>query len=127
MRYLINKSHKLRDDHGLWSTPDPYSRCKVSEEELSVALEYFTKDELGCSRQSPKQRDVIHVLLNEKKQYMSKHFMTRSIREPFRVFKNAHPETKIGLTKFHSLRPRWVKCAPQREVCVCIYCANFKL
>lgn len=126
-RYLINKSRKLRDDHGVWSIPDPYSRCKVSEEELSVALEYFTKDELGCSRQSPNQRDVIFALLNDKKQYMSKSFMTRSIRESFRVFKNAHAETKIGLTKFHSLRPRWVKCAPQREVCVCIDCAKFKL
>ncbi|KAG0426467.1 hypothetical protein HPB47_026442, partial [Ixodes persulcatus] len=27
-RYLINKSRKLRDDHGVWSIPDPYSRCK---------------------------------------------------------------------------------------------------
>ncbi|KAG0435898.1 hypothetical protein HPB47_018255 [Ixodes persulcatus] len=27
-RYLINKSRKLRDDHGVWSTPHPYSRCK---------------------------------------------------------------------------------------------------
>ncbi|KAG0413543.1 hypothetical protein HPB47_009312, partial [Ixodes persulcatus] len=49
--YLISKSRKLKEHYGVWYEPDPYTRCKVSPENVSAALEYFTKDELQCSRQ----------------------------------------------------------------------------
>ncbi|KAG0419472.1 hypothetical protein HPB47_004088, partial [Ixodes persulcatus] len=28
--YIINRSRKLRDDHGVWYVPDPYTRCKMT-------------------------------------------------------------------------------------------------
>ncbi|KAG0421202.1 hypothetical protein HPB47_002901 [Ixodes persulcatus] len=65
--YLISKSRKLKENHGVWYEPDPYTRCKVSPENVSAALEYFTKDELQCSRQSPNKKDVISVMLNGEK------------------------------------------------------------
>lgn len=53
--------------------------------------------------------------------------MTRSIRETYKEFKAANPESKMGLTKFYSLRPKWVKKHPVHEECVCVCCANFIL
>ncbi|CAN7942874.1 unnamed protein product [Ixodes hexagonus] len=53
--------------------------------------------------------------------------MTRSIRETFRLFEAAHPDTAIGVTKFYSLRPKWVVYSSWHEVCVCTYGANIKL
>lgn len=53
--------------------------------------------------------------------------MTRCIRETCRMFKEAHPDTAIGQTKFYSLRPKCVMPTPTQEVCVCVYCANVKL
>ncbi|KAG0420572.1 hypothetical protein HPB47_003423, partial [Ixodes persulcatus] len=53
-----------KEKHGVWYEPDPHTRCKVSPENLSAALEYFTKDELQCSRQGPNQKDVISVMLH---------------------------------------------------------------
>ncbi|KAG0414313.1 hypothetical protein HPB47_008510 [Ixodes persulcatus] len=55
---------KGKKKHGMWYKPDPYTRCKVSPENVSAALEYFTKDELQCSGQGSNQKDVISVMLD---------------------------------------------------------------
>ena len=90
-------------------------------------MKYYTEDELNCTQQSPNKKDVIAITSNGQKEYISKRLMTRSIRETFRLFKAAHPDTGIGLTKFSSLRPKRVVCTAPHEVCVCTYCANAKL
>ncbi|KAG0431387.1 hypothetical protein HPB47_021829 [Ixodes persulcatus] len=101
--YIINRSRMLREDHGVWYVPDPYTRCKMSPENISAAVEYYIKDEQECYRQSPNQKDVISVVLYGQKTLKPKRFMTRSIREAFRVYKSDHPDSGIGLTKFYSL------------------------
>jgi hypothetical protein len=43
------------------------------------------------------------------------------------TFKNAHPNVKIGLLKFCSLRPKWCKLdgsSGTHSDCVCIYYQN---
>ncbi|XP_077562549.1 uncharacterized protein LOC144178508 [Haemaphysalis longicornis] len=35
--YLINKSRKLREKHGVWYQPDPYTRQRVSQDCISTA------------------------------------------------------------------------------------------
>ncbi|KAH7936798.1 hypothetical protein HPB49_004752 [Dermacentor silvarum] len=125
--YEINKSRKLKENHGVWYRPDPFTRHKVSPECVSAAREYYTKDELECSRQSPNRKDVLSVTIDGEKVLVTKRFMTRSIREAFRIYKDDHPDSGIGLSKFYTLRPRWVKCYPQHDVCVCVICANYKL
>ncbi|KAG0423849.1 hypothetical protein HPB47_000397 [Ixodes persulcatus] len=77
------KKHKRgKEKHGVWYEPYPYTRCKVGPEDVSAALEYFTKDKLQCSRQGLNQ-DVIFVMLDGEKMFVSKRFLTRSIREAF--------------------------------------------
>lgn len=126
-RHLIQKARKNQETLGVWSMPDPYTRARLSQEDVQAALDYYTKDELNCSQQSPNKKDVIGIISKGQKEYVSKRFMTRSIRETFRLFKAAHPDTAIGLTKFYSLRPKWVQYTSWHEVCVCTYCANIKL
>ncbi|KAG0423659.1 hypothetical protein HPB47_000572 [Ixodes persulcatus] len=55
-RDLATKSRTGKEKHGEWYEPDPHTRCKVSPENLSAALEYFTKDELQCSAKVPTRR-----------------------------------------------------------------------
>lgn len=126
-RYMIRKAQNLRGMNGVWSATDPYTRSRLSPSDVQAALEYYTKDELGCSRQSPNRKDVVSVVINGTREYVSKRFMTRSIRETYNVYKEAHPGVRMGLSKFYSLRPKWVLYAPQHEVCVCVYCANAEL
>ncbi|KAM7292195.1 uncharacterized protein ISCGN_025437 [Ixodes scapularis] len=60
-------------------------------------------------------------------QAVVKRYMTRSIREAYKLFKKANPDSKLGLTKFYSLRPKWVKLNPDQTVCACVCCTNFDL
>ncbi|CAN7939222.1 unnamed protein product, partial [Ixodes hexagonus] len=126
-RYLLRRARHYEAKLGVWAIPDPYTRRRVSEEELQPAMDYYTKDELNCTQQSPNKKDVVGVMVDGTRQYIARRVMTRSIRETYRVFKTAHRDTAIGLTKFHSLKPKWVVHVPSHEVCVCVYCANMKL
>ncbi|KAG0425705.1 hypothetical protein HPB47_027134 [Ixodes persulcatus] len=36
--YIINRSRKLREDHGVWYVPDPYTRCKKDDIQDGCAL-----------------------------------------------------------------------------------------
>ncbi|KAH7964923.1 hypothetical protein HPB49_002558 [Dermacentor silvarum] len=125
--YQIKKSRKNKENHGVWYRPDPFTRYKVSPECASAAREYYTKDELECSRQSPNRKDVLSVTIDGEKVLVIKRFVTRSITEAFHLYKDDHPDSGLGLSKFYTLRPRWVKYYPQHDACVCVICANYKL
>lgn len=126
-KHAILKARKIAAEQGVWSLLEPYCREKLSEADTNKILEYYTKDELDCSRQSPNKKDVVRVRIDGKAEFISKRFMTRSLRETYSVYKLANPLSAVGLTKFISLRPEWVKCSPHREGCVWAYCANFEL
>ncbi|XP_064472032.1 uncharacterized protein LOC135386185 [Ornithodoros turicata] len=126
-KYVIEKSKSLKGKQGVWAMPDKYGGHPVSENDVQVALRYYLEDEKDCSVQSPNKKDVIHVTRDGKRVAVAKRFMTRSIRETFSLLKSAHPDINIGLTKFYTLRPKWVRTDPRPEQCVCLYCANFDL
>lgn len=127
-KYLITKARKLQGELGVWSSPESYeTRNQTSAEDVDNALEYYTNDDLDCTVQSPRSRDVIMLHQGGQKRLVAKRYMTRTIREAYRLFKSAHPDSKLGLTKFYSLRPKWVSTSPYREECVCSYCANFSI
>lgn len=56
-----------------------------------------------------------------------KRFLTRSIKDMYNILVETNPMVKIGKSKFYSLRLKWVIIDSPREVCVCIYCANYEL
>lgn len=127
-RYLIKKARKLMSDEGVWARPEQYNKRNVSEEYIQLALEYYTKDELRCSVKSPRPCDVVTIRdENGEKRPDAKRYVTRSIHKAYRVFREDNPDIKVGLSKFYSLRPRFVTVSPYREECVCRYCANCDL
>lgn len=67
---------------------------RLSHEDVQAAMNYYTKDELKCSQQSPNKKEVIGFISKRQKLYVSKRFMNRSIRKTFRLFKKK-PENKI--------------------------------
>ena len=71
--------------------------------------------------------DVITVKINDKKEKKVKRFLTRSLKATYEKFKNDYPELRIGKSKFYSLQPKYVLLSPIKEVCLCIYCANYDL
>uniref|UniRef100_UPI00292F4211 hypothetical protein n=1 Tax=Bradyrhizobium sp. 33ap4 TaxID=3061630 RepID=UPI00292F4211 len=88
---------------------------------------YYLEDDMDCSVRSPNKKDVIHVLKDGERVAVTKRFMTRSIRETFNLFSGANSGVKMGITKFYTLRPKWVHTVPHQQQCACSYCANFDL
>lgn len=125
--HALDKSRKMKKEMGVWAAADPYEGHPLDEEDIGLALSYYTSDATDCTRQSPNKKDVVRVFSDGQEVFVTKRFLTRSIRETYGEFKAAHPESKIGLTKFYSLRPKWVKKRPVHEECVCVCCANFSL
>lgn len=126
-KHLIDRARKLRAEAGVYARPDPYAGHGLKEEDVALAVRYYTDDDLDCSVQSPEKRDVVSVYIEGNKVHRTKRYMTRTIRETYKIFRDAHPDATVGPSKFYSLRPKWVKCTPYREECLCIYCANFTL
>ncbi|KAM7281283.1 hypothetical protein ISCGN_006183, partial [Ixodes scapularis] len=125
--YMIDQTRKLKRKGGVWATPDAYMGKKANAEDVRVALEYYRRDDLACSIPSPNKKDVVKAMINDNKTKVVKRLMTRSIKEAYRLFRKDHPHRELGISKFNSLRPKWVKKSPEHEVCACIYCVNFQL
>lgn len=126
-KYLIDKARKLKASDGVWSIPDAYTGHSLEENDITTALRYYLDDEMDCSIQSPNKKDVVHVVKDGKREAVVKRFMTRTVRETYNVFRNNHPEVRLGMTKFYNLRPKYVRITPHQFQCVCTYCANFEL
>lgn len=125
--YMIDKARMLVKTKGIYSKPDVYTGHPLDEKSTEIAMEYFLNDDFNCTRQSPNKSDVVIVKENGKKEKKVKRFLTRSLKEAYKLFKQEHPEIKMGITKFYTLRPKFVMLSPCKDVCLCIYCANFDL
>src|SRR5258705_694993 len=125
--FMVDKARKLVKEGGVWCQPDPYVGHKGSDEDIRRARDYYLEDHLDCSRQSPNKKDMVGVLECGKRIKKVKRYMTRTIQETYRMFKDSYPDILVGHSKFYSLRPKWVTYHPERNVCVCVYCANMQL
>lgn len=125
--YMITQARILSLQKGNYAIPDIFSGHPVPETTLNVAMQYYLDDDFNCSRQSPNKKDTRNVIENGVSVKKVKRFMTRTIKETYQLFKENNPDLKLGLTKFYSLKPKWVLPCPSQEVCLCIYCSNFDL
>lgn len=66
-RYMIRKSRTYKENHAVWSGPDPYTRKRVNQKCLEASLDYYTEDEFNFSQTTPNKKDVVHVILDGKK------------------------------------------------------------
>ena len=100
---------------------------KVSVATITKVQEFFCKDYV--SRQAPGKKDFVIKRQSGKKDYLQKRHMMFSLKEAHSLFQKEHPEVKIGLSKFSSLRPVNVLLSSDtpRNVCLCQYHENIRL
>ena len=126
-KYMVDKTRKVRSNKGVFGEADPYYGKPVKEADITIAQSFYLEDKWDCSYQSANKKDNISITIKGEKMLKLKRYMTRSIKETFDVYKKEYPISHIGRSKFYALRPKWVVPNPPRDVCLCVYCANFEL
>ena len=85
----------------------------------------------AVSREVPDKRAAIKIKdkKTSKVRVVQRHYMSMSIQDAHTVYKQLHPEDKIGLTSFSRLRPIQVKTVTKtnRRTCLCQQCCNAAL
>jgi hypothetical protein len=112
-----------RTAHGDFSEPvDNRGNKSFDTNVAQVIQDFYVDDEI--SRQSPNTKDtrtpkdIGTVVIR---------YMTMSIGETFELFKSKYPNVKVSRSKFHALRPSWVREDCPHQVCMCIHHQNIDL
>jgi len=53
--------------------------------------------------------------------------MEMPVGEAYKMFKEHYSTTQIGHSKFHALRPKWIKINSPIQNCLCTYHENYYL
>uniref|UniRef100_UPI00358EEC48 uncharacterized protein n=1 Tax=Myxine glutinosa TaxID=7769 RepID=UPI00358EEC48 len=126
--YMARKAKALVSEQGILTMPNPKTGKAISKEIEEKVREFYLSETI--SRQMPGMKDFVSVLVNGKKQHMQKHLVLCNLKEVYELFKEAHPNVKIGFSKFAELRPRQYVLAGSsgtHSVCVCTTHQNVKL
>ena len=124
--YMIERAKSLAQEKVVYSESEAYTGHPIDERTEKIVMEYYINDDFNCSIQSPNKSDVITVKINDKKEKEVKRFLTQSLKATYKAFKNDYLELRSKST-LYSLRPKYVLLSPIKEVCLCIYCANYDL
>ena len=122
--YMVRKANDLRNNDGILAMPSAFKRQRIDPETL-IAVQAAYEDDQN-SRQMPGAKDCISV--NGIKH--QKRLLLVELKELYRLFKEDHPDKKIGFSKFCSLRPRWcilTGSSGTHNVCTCKQHENVKL
>ena len=114
--YLIRTARDLKKVGGILALPEAKRGKSLPQETLDKVRQFYEDDEY--SRQMPGKKDCVSVGGTK----YQKRLVLCNLSELFTAFKEAHPDVKIGLSKFCSLRPKWCVLAGAsgtHSVCVC--------
>ena len=106
--------------------------CQTRSDSLSVetkqlVTEFYQQDDI--SRIAPGKLDTVTVIIADVNEKLQNRHLHMHIRETYAVFQDKHPNVKIGICKFASLKPSQVLLSSQvpSNVCTCIYHQNMIL
>jgi len=123
--YAVRKAVETRRNFGILGKPIRKQRIGITDEVKLLVREAYEDDE--TSRVMPGAKDKVSL---GKKTYAQKRLLLCSVKELFNCFVTKHPEAKIKLTSFYSLKPKWC-IQPGRSgthtVCVCAIHQNVVL
>ena len=112
----------LKKTHGVLARPLGFSGNRSIESDVvEQVVNFYEEDKI--SRQSTNKKDKIDVS-GESKIFR---FMEMSVGEAYKVFKEDHATSRIGRSKFYSLRPKWIKIKCPMQNCLCSYHENYCL
>ena len=119
-RAVISKLAKSADGF----SPSSINAHKTSNKQLPESTvkcvqNFFLLESI--SRKAPGRKDYVSVRSEGKKMKLQKHHIMWSLKEVCKLFPKEHPNIKISLSKFCSLRPVHVllSSAMPRDVCLC--------
>ena len=126
--HQARRAKAIQAEKGIFSTPNPKPGHRIPEETIVKVKLFYESD--SVSRQMPGKKDSVSMLVNGVKQQVQKRLILLTQYEAFLLFKERHPEEKLGFSKFAEARPKNVVLpgsAGTHNVCVCTYHQNPKL
>ena len=129
--FTVRSARALKEDCGILASPKPKkSGQTLPEQHKEILTQFFLDEEI--SRWCPGVKDYksTRINLNGEKVRISRRLLLFNLKEAHYLFQQQHPEIKVGLSKFCSLRPEWVRTVNSsgaHNVCVCIHHQNPKL
>ena len=98
------RATQIQNENGFFSTPNPKLGRRLPEATIVKGQEFYESDEV--SRQMPGRKDSVSMLLNGDKQHVQKQLILLIEYEAFLLFKEKHPDVKLGFSKFAEARPK---------------------
>ncbi|KAK3920100.1 ARL14 effector protein [Frankliniella fusca] len=127
-KYLVSiVKDKVKTD-GILCKPNPKVGKKLDANVEKKVIETYLEEH--NSRILPGKRDCKTVKIDGVRVQMQKRLLLMTVGELYAVFKEAHPNMQISLSKFAELRPPYVVlagAAGTHTVCVCPTHQNVKL
>ena len=125
---MARKAKDLAKESGILAAPNPKIGHCIDSETLIHVGQFYESDEV--SRLMPGKKDFISVKQGEQRVQVQKRLILNNLKELYQLFKDNHPNGKVGFSKFAKLRPK--HCVPAgtsgtHSICVCFIHQNVKL
>ena len=118
------QSIQLCSTTGIFSNPENRRGNKPLDSQIELAVyNFYTSDEISTETSYKKQ--VIHPPPLRTPIHLR--FLHLTIGETYEQFKVKYPNIELSLSKFFSLRPKWVRERTPQESCLCIHHENADL
>lgn len=123
--HLRGKVKQLRQEAWWQEKPRQHRKDRPSETSRHQVRIFFRSPEI--SREFPDKKKVLKIKTNEGMEtVILKRSMTSTMKEAYEVFKQLHPNIKLGLTLFKKLKPKEIVHVSETSLrsCLCQDCAN---
>lgn len=130
-RYLAEQTKRLVEKDGILCSKVKKLGSKTLNSNTVKMVQDFYLDE-DISRHCPGMRDYVTVNANStEKVRIPRRLVMMNLSEAYALFKDKHPDVKVGFSKFAELRPQQCVLAMEKygthTTCVCQYHQNFEL
>lgn len=127
-RSTADAASKLKERKGLFSIREKKrGSTALSEEDKQKVIDFYCDETSGNSKMLPGKKDCVSI---RKKVYRQKQLLLLNLRELHAAYKTLHPSSKVGLSSFCLLRPKWciLPGSPgSHTICVCTIHQNVEL
>ena len=125
---LRGKVKKLHQEAWWKEKPRQHRKDRLSEFIRNQVRNFFRSPEI--SREYPNKKKVLRIKNDDGTEIViPKRSMTSTTKEAYEVFKQLHPNIKLGLTLFKKLKPKEIVHVSETSLrsCLCQDCANTSL
>ena len=100
---MARKCKQLVREKVVLSSPVPKPGPSLPSETVEIVTDFYQSDEV-VSRTMSGKKDFVSVKQEGTRVHIQKRLVLSNLREVYRAFKDAHPDKKIGFSKFAELQ-----------------------